>query len=118
MRSEQARPTDLLFVTAGGIVWAVRFSVVYAVTAMACASGWAEAPLFGVRAVDWVIVTSTALALIAIAAVVSLVWQRSERRADRTAPMTAIDASALGVALLSALAILWESLVIALPACS
>ena len=109
---------DLLFLTAGGLIWAVRFSAVYAVTAIACVAGWAGTRLAGFALIDWIIVGSAALGILANAAVIAAAWQRSPGAGSAQEGMSLIDLGAAGVAALSILAITWEAMVIALPICN
>jgi cytochrome c oxidase assembly factor CtaG len=118
MTNGRASRLDLLFLTAGGIIWAIRFSVVYAVTAIACVAGWAETPLLGFPLIDWVVVSSAGLGIVANAAVIAAAWHRSRGELSTGEEFPLIDFGAAGVASLSILAIAWESLVIALPVCS
>jgi cytochrome c oxidase assembly factor CtaG len=117
MTAGRANRLDLLFLAAGGIIWAIRFSVIYSVTALACVGGWAESPLLGFPMIDWIVVSSAGLGIVANAAVIAAAWHRSRgpRRSGQEFPL--IDLGAAGVASLSILAIIWESLVIALPVC-
>jgi cytochrome c oxidase assembly factor CtaG len=118
MTTDRANRFDLLFLTAGGIIWAVRFSALYAVTAIACVAGWAESPLLGLPLIDWIVVSSAALGILANAAVIAAAWHRSRAERRSLEDLHLIDLGAAGVASLSIIAIAWESLVIALPVCS
>lgn len=118
MTSDRARSFDLLFLTAGGIFWAVRFSVVYAVTALACVAGWAESPLLGFPLNNWIVLSSALLGIVANAAVIAAALHRSRGQRISGEELPLIDFGAAGVASLSILAIAWESFVIALPVCN
>lgn len=61
------------------IVWALHFTVVYAVNAYVCARGLAEARLFGLPASPALATAATALALLAVA----VVYLRAARRLPR-----------------------------------
>jgi hypothetical protein len=89
----------LLRMSAGAIVWAAHFMLIYGLTGLACARG-----LPGI--VPWAIAVATALA---VAAAVALLLVRSADFAGRVAS---------GVAGLALVAIVWEALpALALPAC-
>lgn len=107
---------DLLLISAGGLIWAVRFAVVYALTAIACAQGWAGASFAGFRISGWLIGAATLAAIIAdLAVILYAAWKASWGETDLTAM---VRAGTIGLALLSLLAIIWETSVLTLPSCS
>ena len=62
-------PAAALTISAGVIIWALHFSAVYGITALACARGWAGL-------VPPAVAGATALAVIASAAVILVGWRR------------------------------------------
>ena len=107
---------DLLLISAGGVIWAVRFAVVYALTAIACAQGWAAASFAGFRITAWLIGAATLVALMAdLVVILHAARKDSWGEADLTAM---VRAGTIGLALLSMLAIIWEASVLTLPGCS
>lgn len=100
----------LLRMSSGIIIWALHFGAVYWVVTMTCALGLGEVRLFWFNA-NAVILGVTALALIAVlAVVVSAVWGSLR---DVRNWMTA------GVGAMAAVAIVWEGVlpVLMVPAC-
>jgi hypothetical protein len=55
--------TRLFVMMAGLIAWAVQFTVIYGVTAVVCARGYAHFSLLGLGLVPFAIVAATAVAL-------------------------------------------------------
>ncbi|CAI08698.1 hypothetical protein [Aromatoleum aromaticum] len=91
-----------LRLSAGVIVWALHFSVIYGLTALACARG---AP----QAVPWVIGIAT---VVASGACVAIIARELGRGAGFEPWLTA------GLTVLALLAILWETLpVLMVPPC-
>lgn len=103
------------FMLAGPIIWAVHFLFIYSVNGVNCArpglSGtWMEAPV-----PVWIIVAASVLALVAMAA--AFLFRRSSM--PPTAGREFIPWLAAGLSLLSALAVVWETLpVLLVPACT
>ena len=86
--------SEMLRISAGAIVWAVHFAVVYGVTALACAR---EQP----RLAPWIVT----LATVAGAAIASAIVVRSYRRRDDFARWLTAAVAATAV-----VAMLWEAL--------
>lgn len=109
-----------LYITAGLIVWALRFLFVYSFTGIACARGWAGDTVVGFPVVPLVIVAGTIVG-VAVTSVVLLRSARGLRR--RRSGNERLDGFIHGVAgLVSGLAMLamiWETLpAFTIPICS
>lgn len=104
-----------LFMLAGPILWAVHFLFVYAVNGVACArpplhGGWLDVPLS-----SWIIIAASLLTLAAMALAYLCLRTRTPRLGD--AQFVPWLAGALS--LLSALAVVWETLPVLLaPGCA
>ncbi len=105
---------SLLFMSAGGIIWAARFAVAYAIAALSCAKGFQSATLVGYPLATALIVGVTVVALAGAA----IVFVLAARRIMSSQESVFVAWVAAGIALLGALAMLWESFVLFLPACS
>lgn len=64
-------PATALTISAGVIIWALHFTAIYGVTALACARGWETV-------VPPAIAVATALAVLASAAVIVAGWRRRD----------------------------------------
>ena len=104
-------PRTVLRMGSGAIVWALHFSTVYGFTALACALGLGETR-WPWMSVTFIIVTATAMAL--VATLVFIIGAISRGLGSFDNWMTA------GVSAFAALAIAWEGLVpvFMLPPCS
>jgi hypothetical protein len=103
----------ILGAAAGMLVWAAHFGLVYAANAVACARGFAGRALLGLPLVPVLVMGATALALTAVG---WIAW-RARRRlyADLSGEDGEDDPQftvwlTYAVALVSALAILWEGI--------
>jgi hypothetical protein len=93
---------EALRMSAGALVWAAHFAVIYGFTALACARGF-------VSAVPWVTGGATLVALGIAALVMVSAW----RERERFTPWMAASIAALAM-----LAIVYESLALLMvPAC-
>jgi hypothetical protein len=110
----------LFAVTAGLIAWAVQFTVIYGVTAVACARGYAGVTLLGLGVVPLTIVATTVLAFAATGVV--LAWGlRERRRADADTHPTDrfLTSATLLVSGLSLVTIAWHGLpALLVPVCT
>lgn len=105
---------NLLFMAAGGMIWAARFVTAYAIAALTCARDVGPPTIAGYPFANALIIGVTVLAL-AGAAVVFLVAVRQIARSETSVFVPWVAA---GMALLGALAMVWESFVLYLPACT
>ena len=105
---------NLLFMSAGGMIWAARFVVAYSIAALSCAKGFQSATLGGYPLANALIVGATVVAMAGAA----IVFVLAVRRIMSSGESVFVPWVAAGVALLGALAMLWESFVLFLPACS
>lgn len=98
---------------AGLVVWAVHFGVVYGASAIACERGLAGRTLLGQPLVPALVLGATALALAAVALVGLRAWRRLEHglagQEGEDEPRFMVWLAA-AIALLAALAIVWEGL--------
>jgi hypothetical protein len=98
---------------AGLIIWAVHFGVVYVANAIACERGLVGQSLLGLPLVPVLVLGATVLALAAVALVGLRAWRRLESglagQEGEDEPRFLVWLTA-AIALLSALAILWEGL--------
>ncbi len=110
----------LIAMTAGLVAWSIQFTVIYAVTAVACERGYARASLAGFGVVPLTIAVATLLAL-GVTALVFLLALRERRRlaVDGDANAQFMNASTLLIAGLSLVAIAWQGLPgLLVPACA
>jgi hypothetical protein len=70
---------SLLTVIAGPMVWVAHFLVVYLTAAIACAHGWFERELLGIRIVPLIGGAATLVALALILDALILSWRRWRR---------------------------------------
>lgn len=105
---------NLMFMAAGGMIWAARFVTAYAIAALACAKDFGPATIAGYRFADALIVGVTVIALASAAAVFIF----AVRQIVRGGESVFTSWVAAGLALLGALAMIWESFVLFLPACT
>jgi len=110
-----------LFATMVGFyAWTAQFMVVYGVTALACARGFADASLLGLSVVPLIIAAATALALAVTGVSLGAAFARRRRTA---AEAPAADRFLIHLALviggLSLVAIAWTGLpALLVPACA
>ncbi len=105
---------DLLFMSAGGIIWAARFGTAYAIAALSCAKGFRTDTLGGYPLASALIAGVTVIALAGAA----IVFVLAARRIMGSRESVFVPWVAAGMALLGALAMIWESFVLFLPACT
>ena len=108
----------LFWMTSGLVVWAVQFTIVYGLTAAACARGWHGHALLGLDVVRAGIAAATLVALVATGLVL---WRTLARR--KHAPGDESERFIAAVTLwgcgLSLLAIAYNGVpALILPACS
>jgi hypothetical protein len=108
----------LFWMTSGLVVWAAQFTIIYGLTAVACARGWYGHAFLGLDIVRAGIATATLVALAATGLVLWRTWRqgpfaRSEPSEHFIAAVT------LWVCALSLLAIAYNAVpALILPACS
>jgi hypothetical protein len=106
-----------LFILAGPIIWAAHFLFIYAVNGVACARPALIEDWLGLAASSWIIVAASLLALSAM--VVVHLRLRLRTRMPLLEDAGFLPGLAAMLSLLSAVAIVWETLPIALaPACA
>ncbi len=106
MRPEMSAGAALFLISAGFIVWAAQFTLVYALNTLACTFGWGEAGIVLPVAVG----TVTALALAAIVPLLLRgvrIGDPTERRDPATRFVRSVS---LAVAMLASVAIVWTGL--------
>lgn len=103
-----------LQMSAGALIWAAHFLVIYAFTAIACARGFAGAEWLGLGVVP---VTITAATLVAAGVAATMIWT-GVRTLHAEAGSNFVGWMTVGCAALALLAILWETLpAFMIPAC-
>ena len=110
-----------LYLTAGLVIWAVRFLAAYIFTALACARGWADAAAGAVGLVPAVVGLFTLVAAAGCGAILLYAGVHLKRapRAPAEENVRFIHAMAGSVAALALLAIIWETLpVFVVPICN
>lgn len=111
-RARVAGFSPILGAVAGMVVWAVHFGAVYGVNAVACARGFAGRAVLGLPLVPLLVLGASALALGAVAVVGVRAWRRLHAGLSgedgEYEPQFTVWMSA-AVALLAALAIVWEA---------
>jgi hypothetical protein len=112
--------TRLFAVAAGLIAWAVQFTVIYGVAAIACARGYGDASIAGVGLVHSAIVGATLLALAVTAAILVMALRdRRNRNADTHPTDRFLADTTLAISALSLVAIFWQGLpALFVPACA
>jgi hypothetical protein len=110
-----------LWTLAGFLVWALHFGVIYSLAALACARGFADARLAGIRLLSWGIGLATAAGFATTAAVIVLTWRDRRRHLqaeDDEDPTRFAAWLTVAIGLLASLAMLWQALaVLTVPAC-
>jgi hypothetical protein len=104
----------------GMIAWAMQFTIIYGVTSTLCGRGWADLSLFGIGAVQAVIVATTALALV-LTALTLMTLLRTKRDGDGEGSAATAFMMQAGVLIngLSLVVILWQGApAFILPACA
>lgn len=104
-----------LFMLAGPLIWAAHFLFIYAVNGVNCARPALHDTWLGLSAPLWIIVAASLLALLAMA----VIFLRHYWRMPRTATVGFVPWLAGALSLLSAVAIVWETMpVLLVPACT
>jgi len=109
-----------IFALSGMLVWAAHFTIIYGLTSLACARGFAETEFLGVAVIRLGIGTATLIAGLAALAVIgqALRHRRARQVGDDSLPAFAAVMAIL-IAGLALVAILWEALpVLMLPPCA
>lgn len=116
---DRSHPMARLFwMMSGLIVWAAQFTIIYAVTSVACARGWYRFSLLGL---DLVRVSIAAATLLALAATALVFWRAlsDERSAQDEPSERFIETLTLWICGLSLVAIAYNGVpALILPACS
>src|SRR5687767_5767406 len=111
----------MLFVNAGLLAWAAHFTIIYAVTTLACTKNFAGRKILGLGIVPFAITIATLAALAVIGAVlinalVRALPPRSARSGEDSARF--LRYVTVSIALLALVAIVWNALpVLVLPPC-
>ncbi|WP_201683848.1 hypothetical protein [Ramlibacter aurantiacus] len=104
----------LLQSCAPAIVWALHFVLIYGFAGVVCARPQADWRWWGVPATTWGVAAAGVLALALIAWSTARAWPRRNEAGDSGF----VAAFTLGVALLSAVGVVWETAVVWLvPSC-
>jgi hypothetical protein len=104
--------SPILGAIAGMIAWAVHFTAAYGATALACAHGFADRTILGLPLVPALVAGATALALAVVAVVAVRAGRRLHGGLSGEAGEDDLQFTAwlsVAVALLAALAILWQT---------
>ena len=115
---DRAPLARLFWMTSGLVFWAAQFTIVYGLTAVACARGWYGHALLGVDVVRAGIAAAT---VVALAATGMVLWRTLARRAHAPGDESEgfITAVTMWVCGLSLLAIAYNGVpALILPACS
>ncbi|MBP0447549.1 hypothetical protein J8J14_22580 [Roseomonas sp. SSH11] len=98
---------------AGMVVWAVHFGIVYGITGIACERGYGTRILLGQPLIPALVLAATALALLFVGWIVVSAYRRLDSELSgedgEDGPQFTVWLT-LAIALLSALAILWEGI--------
>ena len=94
-------------VSAGFLIWAAHFLVIYGVTALACARGFADVDVLGMGAVELVIGAATLVAIIAAGTVLVRAFRRPGVEGGGSEPFLRWTTAA--AALLALVAIAWQA---------
>lgn len=81
--------------SAGLMMWAFGFTLLYALHGIGCASGWNEVPMSGGTLFRWILVSTWALLLVAAVAVIRVAWAapcRFERRLSLACALAGVGA--------------------------
>ena len=97
---------ELLFLIAGPMIWLAHFLFIYTVNAVACARPGLAGTWMGLPASSWLIVTGSALALAGMAVAT---WRQRQRVQALGAPEFHAWLTA-ALCVLSAVAVIWETL--------
>lgn len=105
---------SFLLLFSGAIVWAVHFAVIYGVTGMMCARPAMRGEWLGVGIVAWCVGLASLIAVAALAVLHSGSWRRWLQGRE----ISFERKTAASVALFAILAIIWETLPVAMvPEC-
>jgi hypothetical protein len=106
-----------LYMTAGLIVWAVRFLAVYSFAGLACARGWADGSMNPV--IPFIVATAAIGIGICAAVALHAISRLQTKAAGDSEGDRFVYATAALVSGIAALAIAWETVpVFIVPACS
>lgn len=113
-RMQRSFSRVFLFMLAGPMIWAAHFLFIYSVHGVACARPMLYGAWLGAPVSAWIIVAASVLALAAMGLIFLRLRTRLRRSGDRGFPSW----MAAALSLLSALAIVWETIpVLLVPAC-
>lgn len=106
---------DFLRLFSGPIIWAIHFLAVYGFTGVLCARPALHAQWLGIGLLEWGI-GSAGIAALALLALIHIgMWRRQAMKSNAAF----VVRTGAALALLSAVAIIWESLPLLLvPACA
>ena len=98
------------------VIWALHFLVIYGLTAIACARGFAATRVLGLDAVSWGIALATFVAAGAMLFTIGVAVRQLRPQSDGTAAFVNwMSAAAGGLALVG---VLWEAVpVLVVPVC-
>ncbi|MFD4838056.1 hypothetical protein ACFWP0_11150 [Achromobacter sp. NPDC058515] len=98
----------MLFLIAGPTIWLAHYLFIYTVNALACARSALASQWMGLPASSWIILAGGALALAGMA---GATWrQRLRQRPPASSTATFYAWLTTALCLLSALAVIWETL--------
>jgi hypothetical protein len=105
--------------TGGLLIWAAQFTIVYGVTAVACARGYGDRDLVGMPVVPLAIALATIVGLVSVGFIVLGAWRRQRRlRADAVSIDRFLASSTFLIGVVSLIAIAWTGLpALVLPGC-
>lgn len=111
-----------LLALSGMLIWALHFGLIYGVTSLACARGFAQTRVFGVAVLP---LSIGVLTLIAALGSLAVIWQALRRRralaasGDESSLPEFTSVVAALIAGLALVAIIWEALpALMLPPCA
>ncbi|MCW5737200.1 MAG: hypothetical protein KIS73_23950 [Enhydrobacter sp.] len=77
-------------ISAGLLLWAFGFSLLYALHGMGCAGGWTEVQMLGGTVFRWMLVSCWVLLLLAAISVIRLAWAAPSKFEKRVSLATAL----------------------------
>jgi hypothetical protein len=111
---QRSFPRPFLLMLAGPIIWAGHYLFIYAVNGVACARPALHAAWAGVPVSSWIIIAASVAALVAM----GLIYLRLRTRMPQLADPGFLPWLAGALSLLSAVAVVWETIpALLVPAC-